>query len=621
MRQSPREFSVNTKSSWVLVLLLTGALSIAATAPVAMRVEVEPLRQTGGNTEVAIIVQIAPMDRARIGSNAIVRIELDEGRVSSGSPMRAVRVEDDGSFQVVVEWPPGEHDLRVVVEDPNKEDSGLWVGKVRIPDLGRGATAREIDEPESDPDPVPEKTDQATAEPAPAPEPKSVPEPEMPEPRVNEPVVAVDETSTETAPEPSTSEAPASAGSAAAGAAVMSDAPAPATPVEPEVAQTNKPEPAPEPEVAEQPAAEVEPEPEPEPETREPPGVEPEPVPAPEPEVAEQPAAEVEPEPEPEPETAEPPGAESVPEPEKKAPPLVEPLRADPPQRAAEPEAAAPSGPAEPGSAAIPVSADLAARFDEWERADPDTREFSAIMLRGREPAKNVDVPDLRLRIGGSEVPVERLGDAENAPLLLGLAVDVAPEEVDGWSGMQGSLAPIVDRAGGGRGRLFVAKPSGVGDWDAGPGSPGRSAGTQAPMNVARLVMASLENFEGRRGRTFLVVLTDGRNEPSKEEWRQATDSAGAAGVPILVIALWDDEFSQRTRKNLKKLTVVSGGSLFLVQGRAQLESAADRFGRYLDGGYSLRFRPPTAAQDTITAVSVSATDRTIDISAPKSIR
>ena len=120
-----------------------------------MRVEVEPLRQVGASTEVAVIVQVSPEDRLRIGANAILRIELDGGAVSSGSPMRAVRLEDDGSTRVVIAWPPGTHQLRVEIEDPSKEDTGLWVGTVRIPDLGPDAGVRKIDEPQSVPVPVP----------------------------------------------------------------------------------------------------------------------------------------------------------------------------------------------------------------------------------------------------------------------------------------------------------------------------------------------------------------------------------------------------------------------------------------------------------------------------------
>jgi hypothetical protein len=607
---------VSTKKSWVLGSLLVGGLSLAATAPVAMRVEVEPRRQVGASTEVAVVVQVSPEDRVRIGSNAILRIELDGGRVSSGSPMRAVRLEDDGSTRVVVEWPPGEHHLRVEIEDPNREDTGLWVGIVRIPNLSPGSVAQVVQEPESEPasapasDPTEPETEpeidakdtvdvpeEAVVAPVPVvpPVPEPVSEPAPDEPGNTEAVA-------QTTPEPPVSDAAAMAGSAAVGAAAMPEISEPVTEEKSvEIEQTE-----PEPLVVAENAPE-----EPPIEKTAPPIDEPE-----KDEVIpdeEWDLATIEDE-------TEPPLIEEPTE-VAEEPPLIEPLRADPPPQTAEPEATAPRQQAEPNPAMVPVSAELAVRYEEWGSADPDTREFSVVMLRGREPAKNIDVTGLRLRVGGSEVPVERLGDVESAPLLLGLAIDVAADEIDGWSGMQGSLAPIVERAGNGRGQLFVANPSGVGDWDAESASPDRTVDSRVPMNVSQLVIASLERFEDRRGRTFLVVLTDGRTEPSKEEWQQANDSAGAAGVPILVVALWDDDFNNRTRKNLKKLTEVSGGSLFLVQGRAQLESAADRFGRYLDGGYSIRFKLPGGDRQTLTTISVSASDKELDVSAPKTIR
>jgi len=594
VRQSLRESSVSTKKSWVLGLLLTGVLSIAATAPVAMRVEVEPVRQAGALTEVAVVVQVSPEDRLRIGSNAILRIELDGGTVSSGSPMRAVRLEDDGSARVVVEWPPGEHHLRVEIEDPSKEDTGLWVGTVRIPDLSPGGTASRVTEPEPVPVPVP----------APVPEmAELVPEPDISEPEALPSSGAEDaEAIAESTSEPPVDETPVMPVVAATGAAVTPDIPEPVRKQGPVEIEEVEPEP-----VA---VAESAPE-EPVVEEIGPPVDSPEPdevIPEPNRDLS---AVEEIVEPPPIDEQAQ--VAEEL--------PLVEPLRADPQAQAAEPEAIAPRQQAEPAPAMVPVSADLAARYEEWGRATEDTREFSAVMLRGREPARGIGTADLRLRVGGSEVPVERLGDVETAPLLLGLAIDVMPGEIDGWSGMQGSLEPIVERAGDGRGRLFVATSAGVGAWGADMDAPGGVTLAQTSDNVARLVIASLEPFEGRRGRTFLVVLTDGRGEPAKDEWQQATDAAGAAGVPILVIALWDDDFNNRNRKNLKKLTEISGGSLFLVQGRAQLESAADRFGRYLDGGYSVRFSFSGGDRQTATTISLSASDKEVDVSSPKTIR
>ena len=594
---------MRTKKSWVLGLLLAGAVSIAGTAPVAMRVEVEPLRQVGASTEVAVVVQVSPEDRLRIGSNAILRIELDGGAVSSGSPMRAVRLEDDGSARVKVQWPPGEHHLRVEIEDPSKEDTGLWVGTVRIPDLGPDANVKEIDEPE--PVPVPDASDPVKLSPgdsvdvqevlpeSPTPDPHSESQPAAEEPEDAETIA-------EPASEPPVEETPAAPVIAAAVA--MPEISEPVTKLEP--AQTEEPAP------ASVPVSESAPEELLVKET--PPPVE-SPV-----------QDEVVPEAEGDLPIAEDVAVQpQIEEPAEVAedPPLVEPLRADPPPQTAEPEAISPRRQSESAPAMVPASAKLAQRYGEWGSAGPDIREFSVVILRGREPATDIEAAGLRLRVGGSEVPVEGLGSVESAPLLLGLAIDVMPDEIDGWSGMRGSLAPIVERAGDGRGRLFVANPSGVGDWDAESASPDRTVGAREPMKISQLVIASLERFEGQRGRTFLVVLTDGRGEPSKEEWQQATDSAGAAGVPILVIALWDDDFNNRARKNLKKLTEVSGGSLFLVQGRAQLESAADRFGRYLDGGYSVRFKSPGGDRQTVTTISVKASDKELDVSAPKTIR
>ena len=71
---------------------MAGAFGAFAAAPVAMRVEVEPLRQAADKTRVAVVIQVSPEDRSRLGANVIVRIELVGGELSSGSPKRAVRL-------------------------------------------------------------------------------------------------------------------------------------------------------------------------------------------------------------------------------------------------------------------------------------------------------------------------------------------------------------------------------------------------------------------------------------------------------------------------------------------------------------------------------------------------
>jgi hypothetical protein len=645
---------VNTKKTWVLGTLLAVALSAAATAPVAMRVEVEPLRPLGEKTEVAVIVQISPEDRGRIGTNAIIRIELDGGAVSSGSPMRAVRLENGGT-RIDVEWPPGEHDLRVQIEDPSKEDTGIWVGKVRIPDLSPGAVAVQA-ERELEPTPVPS--------PVPTPEPALVPVPvtesEIPEPAE---VVAEAEAPGEAEPpEPAPADELATAGAGVAGAAAVVEAEPPVGGTDRTADSREPPDPA-EPVAEESVSAEDEPPDSPAPaaaavgaavagaaaaaealESGDEEKVAAEAAPEPTEGVTEVAPAEpfvtdVDPEIE-QPAATE--GvasegesstdvsvdetaiAEELPAAEEEQP-IVEPLRSDPPPEAIEPGVALPGEPepgvSAPAPVAAPLSAEAAAQYDGWQQAEPDTSEFSVVVTRGREPATGLDPGALRLRVGRSEVAIEKLGTPETAPLLLGLAIDVSSMEFDGWSGARGSLASLADRAGGGRGRVFVATPAGIGAWNAGPKPPGQGGGDRAGDTVASLVKDALQPFAGQRGRRFLIVLTDGRNEPTKDEWSDATGAAAAAGVPILVVALWDDDFSHRTRKNLKQLTVVSGGSLFLVQGSSQLDSAADRFGRLLDGSYALRFKSASEPTGKVIQISVTASDKKLNVSAPKSIR
>ncbi len=592
--------------------VLAGALGIAAGAPVAMRVEVEPLRQSGNATEVMVVIQVSPEDRGRIGENIILRVEMDGGTVSSGSPMRALRLEDDGSARFTVAWPPGQHDLRVQIEDRGRQNTGLWVGKVRIPDLSpQVASAPAVTEPVPAPEAEPSSNAAraaaagatATAVTSP-PVPKPAPETVAPEAADTEGLAHLDSATTAAPPaEPEVDREPApvaaATAAATAGAAGGAGASESSAPIE-----TNEPADV-TPEVPEEPTVETASAP--------PPPIEEAPPVAATADELTAPAAEGE-------------GAEEddalppAEEPEDNLP-IVEPLRSDTPPAVAAPE---PTGTEVPPAVTAPgafLPAEAAARIESWQDADPGTRDISVVVMAGREPVLNLQQEALRLRVGGSDVPIEKLGGAESAPLLLGLAVDVASGKIEGWMGARGSLAPLAARAAGGRGELFVATENGVGDWGAEPESDGATKDATASGNVARLVIDSLRPFDGRRGRTFLVVLTDGRNEPSKSEWAEASEAASSAGVPILVVALWDDAFSHRTRKNLKDLTVISGGSLFLVQGSAQLDSAADRFGRQLDGSYALRFRSPAPPQGKAISISVTAGDRGLEVSAPKSIR
>ena len=519
------------KSHFVVsIIVFMVALVSAAAAPVAMRVEVEPLGSTGEETRVAVIVQVSPEDRGRIGKNPIVRIELD-GEVPPGqSPMWAARMEDDGSTRVETVWPPGEHDLKVEIEDPSGEHRGLWVGRVRIPG-NQSEPTPVLPTPTPSPIPTPPPMPTPTAAvPTPVPEAENVAEPD-PEPEIAE--SSEEDGEMEGA-------APVVAVGAAAAAAVQEDKP----------------------------------------------------------------------------------GSEETRNPADQ--PIVEPLRSTEPAPTteslpAEPQPTAETG--DPAQSAKATAPETLSAIDAWQDATPGTTDLTVIVSRDRQPVFGLESGDLSLEIGGVSVSIEKIGDAENAPLLLGFAVDLSPDGVANWPQVSRMLAPLVQRAEGGLGRLFAVTGGEATDWDAAPGRLDELLPNPSGGDLTGLIDRALERFDGERGRTFLVLVTDGRTNPTKAAWKAANQRIAESGVPVLVIALWDEGFSNKMRKGLQQLSAASGGRLFQVLGVEQLDGAVDRYGPVLDSGVALRFQPPQRSKPGPAQVSVKAGDRSIEVTAPKTIR
>ena len=151
--------------------LLAAALAAAATF-VALRVELEPLRASGGETLVAVTVQVAPEDRARVGRGAWLELELRRGERSLARLARAVELDEQGRARVEAAWPAGEAQLVVEVRGAAGDARGRWVDRVVVPAL------------EAEPTPPPTPTV------APAPTPVAPPLETPPPPTRREPAAA-----------------------------------------------------------------------------------------------------------------------------------------------------------------------------------------------------------------------------------------------------------------------------------------------------------------------------------------------------------------------------------------------------------------------------------------------
>jgi len=107
--------------------------SLLQAQPLGLRVEIAPLGRGTQGTVVGIAVQVAPEDRERAGSRVRVEATLlrDKRVVETGTAV--IELADDGSGLLYREWPAGQGEARVIVETLDGILRGLWQGPVSVP--------------------------------------------------------------------------------------------------------------------------------------------------------------------------------------------------------------------------------------------------------------------------------------------------------------------------------------------------------------------------------------------------------------------------------------------------------------------------------------------------------
>jgi Ca-activated chloride channel homolog len=115
------------------MLAMILAAVAAAAPPLALRVEMQSLGRGPQATVMGIALQVAPEDKARAGERLRVEVTLlRDGKVlDTGDAV--VSLQDDGSAMLYREWPPGEGEVRVGVESLDGKARGGWTGKVVVP--------------------------------------------------------------------------------------------------------------------------------------------------------------------------------------------------------------------------------------------------------------------------------------------------------------------------------------------------------------------------------------------------------------------------------------------------------------------------------------------------------
>lgn len=118
-----------------MLSLLLSAVLAAPTQPLAVRAEVEALGRGSGGTVVAVAFQIAPEDRQRSGSRVRVNLSFVRGTTVADQVTTVVELAGDGSGILYREWTAGEGEARLVVEALDGTAQGAWRGQFVVPVL------------------------------------------------------------------------------------------------------------------------------------------------------------------------------------------------------------------------------------------------------------------------------------------------------------------------------------------------------------------------------------------------------------------------------------------------------------------------------------------------------
>ncbi len=108
-------------------------VALAATSPaLGVRVEVQPLGRGEVGTVVGIALQIAPEDRARVGARAMVEVWLVAGDEVADTHSAVLELAPDGSALFYREWPVGVGEVRLSVRSLDGSVGGAWSGAVVV---------------------------------------------------------------------------------------------------------------------------------------------------------------------------------------------------------------------------------------------------------------------------------------------------------------------------------------------------------------------------------------------------------------------------------------------------------------------------------------------------------
>jgi VWFA-related protein len=252
------------------------------------------------------------------------------------------------------------------------------------------------------------------------------------------------------------------------------------------------------------------------------------------------------------------------------------------------------------------------AQFAEEVRVDQVELPVVVVDKAGR-PVAGLPRDAFKAYEDGSEVGIDSFGTTAELPLSLGILVDT--------SGSMEKTFPDVRRAVAGFARdllrpgdsyflsTFAFEARIETPWATDPQILQGALDRIEPAGGTALhdaLVSSLEQFRSRRGRTALVLLSDGDDTTSRTSWELALRFCRTARTPIFPIGLRIPALDLLVRSHLKSLAEATGGETFFVSKASDLAEVYRGISEQLRAQYLLSYRSSsTKSKEELRTVKV----------------
>lgn len=229
--------------------------------------------------------------------------------------------------------------------------------------------------------------------------------------------------------------------------------------------------------------------------------------------------------------------------------------------------------------------------------------ELPVVVLDERgAPVPGLARDDFTVLEDGQEVTVDTFATTADLPLSLGVVVDVSGSMVESFPQVRKAVGGFIGSLVRPGDSIFLLafswEPKLVVEWTRDARVLDDAMARLVPEGGTSLhdaAVKALEQFRGRRGRTAVVLLTDGDDTTSRTGWDVALRYAKTARTPLFPIGFQIGTFDFFVRERLRDLAEATGGQSFFPTDGATLEDVYRRIGDQLRAQYLISYRSPSS--------------------------